>query len=180
MTPEETAAAAIQYLTLYVEGGRNTNVKDAFPEAAQAPGIFLRCPATLGPPPEYAVPDVSPYDGQLFAAGDGPETCATPYVFADRCPVVRARVQQSGTILRVTFDCIVDFPTAAFPLPLPMDPASLAGYRVLLPVAMAEPSRIAAECIARTEEYLGVESTQLSILHEVALLSYEDYSAATS
>jgi hypothetical protein len=175
MTPDETAAAASQYLTLYVEGGRNSTVLASFPEAANSPGIFLRCPAVLGPAPEYEVPEVSPYDCQLFAASDGPEVSSEPYVFVDRCPVVRVRVQQAGIVLTVSFDCIVDFPAADFPVALPFAASDLAGRRVLLPVSMAEPNRIAAECVARMQEYLGVESTQLSFFHEVVLMRHEDY-----
>jgi uncharacterized membrane protein YjjP (DUF1212 family) len=40
---------------------------------------------------------------------------------------------------------------------------------------MAEPQHIAAECITRMEEYLGIESTQLSVTHDVVLMRFEDY-----
>jgi hypothetical protein len=175
VTPDETAAAAVQFLTLYVEGSRNPSVVATFPEATNAPGIFLRQPALLGPPPDYEPYDVSPSDGQLFAPGEGPEASSLPYIFVDRCPVAQVRVQQSGTLLTVEFDCIVDFPVEAFPIELPAARSTLVRRRVLLPASMAEPQHIAAECITQMEEYLGVESTQLSVTHDVALMKFEEY-----
>ena len=175
MTPDEAAAAAVQFLTYFVEGSRNPQMIPPSPEFSGWPGIFLRCPATVGPAPEHEVPPVSPFDEQCFAAGDGPETCSEPYVFVDMCPICRVRITQAGTTIHATFDGIVDFPASAFPVTLSAESSVLAGKRVLLPASMAEPMQISAECMERLQQYLGPDINLLSISYDVAVMCYEDY-----
>jgi hypothetical protein len=178
MSLDEIAAEAANFLTFYVEGNRNASVLVPFPDASDWSGIFLRVPATLGEPPNYAEQEISLLDEQCFAAGEGPEACSSPYVYVDMCPIARVNVTHSGGVMAVVFDAVVDFPAIAFPRKLSQPPSDLASRRILLPAAMGECNQIAEECINRLREFLRYEYDQLIISYEVRLLRFEDHNGA--
>jgi hypothetical protein len=177
MTPEEVIAGAELFLKYYVEGTADPAVRAAFPNVPSLPGIFLRRPAVLEDRPEYTLPSVSPFDEQLFAAGEGPEGSEVPYLFVDRCPLARVRTTSSGTTLRVEFLAVFDFPGTQFPVELAVPSSDLANRRIRRPTSFGQHVGAALECLDQLQDFLGGDLSQIQVEHTVTLLTLEELNA---
>jgi hypothetical protein len=174
MNLQETLEAARLFLELYVKGSADPEVRAAFPDAGNV-GIRLRRPAVLDERPDYELPGTSPFDEQLFNAGEGPENSDTPYIFSDRCPITSVATTVAGNVLNVEFLCICDFPADRFPIEMAVPISQLGGRRVLLPVAFGQHFGAAEECLDKLQDFLGEDASQIVVDHSVTLLSQEEF-----